>query len=731
MDAVSARDYHALLGVLRSSRSVMRTLDSAEVNRDTMAALQELKPDLRSEMAAVWRGQAKTVDTAKLQALAVATKDKAPDLAHPLHAWFVACRAEVTNVAPAWEATASRLAQELRERSDFNRTHFTVLADFRDGLPPGWSTDGMGLRDGANRDGDFVVAPEGNQALKALLPAGLFTFALSDRLNGALRSPTLHRTRARISFEVVGGRFSLARLVFNNCQLNYNHQHSIHHDDWSWITIDFPEKTDALHPYAELLTFWDNPKFPDPLGTLGKDTENQRAPYAEHSLNPRTWWGLRRVVLHDNAEAPKAELGHLERLFTGAAPTSAEEAAQRYADIAGKAVEAFAGNRATDDDTRWLNWFLREGLLSNTPDASPRLAELMTRYRELESRLTPPTTMPVMADEGDPFDQPLLPRGDHTVPGIEVARGYVRALTPDGFTLSPHGSGRRELAELIASADNPLTARVVVNRVWQWVFGRGLVATPDDFGHLGETPSHPELLDYLAARFVADGWSVKRLVRSLVLSRAFLSAAVPTDEARQRDPENRLLSHWSARRAEAEVIRDSLLAVSGRLDSRLYGPSVHPFREKADPEKRLFTGPLDGEGRRSLYLKFQLMEAPHFLCAFNLPGGKVTQGRRDASNVPAQSLALLNDPLVLGLADQWAGSLVTDGRHSVPDRVDAMFLAALGRTPDPAEHQRLVSLINRLAELNDTTGSGLLTNRAVWKDAAHAMFNLKEFIFIP
>ena len=731
MDAVSTRDYHALLATLRSSRSVMRTLDSAEVNRDATAAMRELKKDIRGELAAAWRNDARGIDAAKLHALAAAAKDKAPDAGSPLHAWFVACRPDAQNVVETWTTLAAEHAKEQAARTDFNGAKFTTLADFRSGIPAGWFSDGMGLRDAAASGGDFVVAHEGEKAVKALLPAGVFTFALSDRLNGGLRSPTLTRKHAKVSFEVIGNRFSLARLVFNNCQLNYNHQHSIHHDDWSWVTIDFPEKTGAMHPYAELLTFWDNPKFPDPLGTLGKDTENQRSPYADHAKNPRTWWGVRRIVLHDGAATPKPDIAHLSRLFAGASPNSAVEAAVRYAAIADGAVGNFASGRATDDDMRWLDWLVKSGLLSNKAAATPRLAELTAKYREIENALALPTTMPGMADEGDAFAQPVLTRGDFTKPGEAVPRGYVQALTPPGFAMPASGSGRRDIAELIASADNPLTARVIVNRVWQWVFGRGLVASPDDFGHLGDQPSNPELLDHLTAQFIADGWSVKKLVRSLVQSRAFQSAAAPTAGARARDPENRLLSHWTARRAEAEVIRDSLLAVSGRLDARMFGPSVHPFRAKADPEKRLFTGPLDGDGRRSIYLKVQLMEAPHFLSAFNLPGGKVTQGRRESSNTPAQSLALLNDPLVLALADHWAGRLVADGCTSVADRADAMFRAALGRTSDESERARFSANIRSLAAARGVAEPDILANRAVWQDAAHALFNLTEFIFIP
>jgi hypothetical protein len=374
---------------------------------------------------------------------------------------------------------------------------------------------------------------------------------------------------------------------------------------------------------------------------------------------------------------------------------------------------------------------LRAGILSNRADATSRLADLIAKYREIESALSPPTMTPGMADEGPGFTQPVLLRGDYTKPGEEVGRGYAAALMPAGFTMSAQGSGRAELARLIASPDNPLTARVMVNRVWQWIFGRGLVGSPDDFGHLGERPTHPELLDCLAARFIEEGWSVKKLVRSLVMSRAFQSDSAPTAEAHERDPQNTLLSHYTARRAEAEVIRDSILAVSGRLDAKLYGPSIHPYRETADPDKRLFIGPLDGDGRRSIYLKFQLMEAPRFLSAFNLPGGKVTQGRRDASNSPAQSLALMNDPFVLAMADFWAERLIADGQTSIADRVDSLFREALDRAPGEAERANCIAAVRSLAAAYNVDEAGILASRAVWKDAAHMMFNLKEFIFIP
>jgi hypothetical protein len=194
---------------------------------------------------------------------------------------------------------------------------------------------------------------------------------------------------------------------------------------------------------------------------------------------------------------------------------------------------------------------------------------------------------------------------------------------------------------------------------------------------------------------------------------------------------NRLLQHYPARRLEAEAVRDSILAASGRLDRRLYGVSVQPFREKAYADRRLFPGPLDGDGRRSLYIKNNLMESPRFLGAFNFPGGKVAQGRRDVTNVPAQALALLNDPFVLQQADVWAGRLLRDPNGTVESRLDVMFLTALGRPPDSQERDRFRNAVDQLADLHGVPASEVSGSRAVWKDVAHAVLNLSEFLYIP
>jgi len=215
------------------------------------------------------------------------------------------------------------------------------------------------------------------------------------------------------------------------------------------------------------------------------------------------------------------------------------------------------------------------------------------------------------------------------------------------------------------------------------------------------------------------------------LTKTFQSANVPSSAAREADPNNRLLQHYPARRLEAEGIRDRILAASGRLDRTLYGWSVHSYRATENADRRLFPGPLDGNGRRSIYIRNTLMEAPHFLGVFDFPGCKVTQGRRDVTNVPAQALALLNDPFVLQQAEVWAKRLVTRKDASAAERIGHMFQAALGRPPSKEELARFEEAIRTLAELHQVPREATLSSHPLWKDVAHAMYNLKEFIYIP
>lgn len=748
IDAVSMKDYYALLGILRSSRLVAHTIDAPAVNAESITRLRALKADVRTELARRW--QAEACDLGRTLRAAQAALDRRPDAAalargldarrletckkllgaanvpldDLLHLW----RAQHGKDAAQRDHLAKTFTKEARARVEFNAKHFTPLGAFDAGRLDGWHVGGQGLRDGAARSGDFAIAGAGDAALAAVYPAGLYTHLLSERLNGTLRSPPLP-ARKFVSFHALGGKTSAVRLVSNNCQLNYVNYKALTKPTLQWLRFAIPEDRASLRTYAELMTKLDNPKFPDQLGTLGGDVGNARVPWAQAAADPRSYFGVTRVVVHDGDETPRPELSHLLPLLAGAVKGEAD-LAERYAEVAAAAVAAWARGEATDEHARWLDELLRRGLLTNRRDASPRLAKLVAEYRATEARLAVPRVVPGLADAATGHDHPILVRGDAKKLGEIVPRRYLEVLDSPQQPFHAKGSGRRELAERLASAENPLTARVMVNRLWHHLFGTGLVRTVDDFGHVGERPSHPELLDYLAARFVAEGWSVKKMLRFLVLSRAFQATSRVDAAGRAADPDNRLLHHYPARRLEAEAIRDAILAASGRLDRALYGPSVHPYRAKAVPDRRLFPGPLDGAGRRSVYIKVNLMEPPQFLGAFNIPGGKVAQGRRDVTNVPAQALALLNDPFVLQQADVWAGRLIARDDPTPAARIAHLFHVALGRPPTSAESDRYGRAVARLAELHGVAPAQVMTSRAVWKDAAHAMFNLTEFVYI-
>jgi hypothetical protein len=341
-----------------------------------------------------------------------------------------------------------------------------------------------------------------------------------------------------------------------------------------------------------------------------------------------------------------------------------------------------------------------------------------------------PWTVNGMVDLDAGFDVRLFDRGEYDQPRDPVARGYLKTLAHGDATIHAPRSGRRELAERIAGPDNPLTARVFVNRVWQWLFGTGLVATSNDFGHLGERPSHPELLDDLTARFVADGWSIKRLVREIVLTEAWRQSGETTEQGRTVDPANRLLHHFPLRRLEAEEIRDAVLFASGRLDDSLYGPTVNPHRMNEDDQKRLFSGPVDGNGRRSIYTKLTIMEPPKFLAVFNQPPPKIPTGMRDVTNTPSQSLALLNDPFVSQQAEVWARRIVGRDDTSAYTRIEEMFDAAFGRPPSDEELVRWTQAVRDLAGSQNVPESDLLSSVPIWKETAHAVFNTKEMIYV-
>ena len=236
-----------------------------------------------------------------------------------------------------------------------------------------------------------------------------------------------------------------------------------------------------------------------------------------------------------------------------------------------------------------------------------------TRKKVLVPKLTPGIL------DGEPFDQALFERGNHKKPAHLVPRRFLEAI--DETPYPKNTSGRLELATDLLRKDNPFTTRVIVNRIWHHLFGHGIVRTPDNFGRLGEKPSHPELLDYLASKFRKDGWSIKKMIKFIVTSETFRSSSIPSSKAKEIDPQNILLSHANLRRIEAEPIRDAMLLTSGRLQL-----------------DRIAVGKSEGKNspRRAVYREVKRNSLDAFLSVFDAPVPSSTKGRRDITNVPAQ-----------------------------------------------------------------------------------------------
>ncbi|HUG66687.1 MAG TPA: PSD1 and planctomycete cytochrome C domain-containing protein [Pirellulaceae bacterium] len=727
LDAVSQREYYALAGSFMSSRWVTNTIDLPTRNADVIQSLKVIKTKLRTALGTNW---AEHLAEANRESLAdsltmLARDSQSVPLEHPLHAWsrITSAAAQDSDIASAWSELSSIYANESEQRSSENKTHFKLIVDFRHGPPVGWSVDGVGLQE-IVRSGDFVVALDGDSAIASILPSGLFTNSLSPRLNGAVRTPYLNTlTPGHISFECCGGDFAAQRTVYDNAFLTEK-QVYLKQATPKWKLLSTVPAMRDRRIFIEFATKTSNPNFPPRVGLGGATTKEQEA-------DPRSWFGITRVVTHDAPLTPKDELTRFAPLFTGDAPKTLEHAADRYAAWFAHAIETWRNDVASPEDVEMLNWLLDNRVLDNTigQNEGSQIFRLVADYREAEKLLATPCTVNGLADIDEGYDYHLNIRGDYDQLGEAVPRGFVEAVTGSKQAFAASTSGRRELAEFVASPHNPLTARVFVNRVWHWIFGTGIVSTPSDFGHLGDQPSHPELLDYLASQFVADEWSMKKLIRAIVLTETFRQSGFVDQLARDIDPKNRLLHHYPLKRLEGEAIRDAMLAVSGRLDPTLFGPPIDPLRANEDAQKRLFSGPLDGDGRRSIYTKITIMEPPRLLALFNQPEPKIPTGQRDVTNTPAQSLALLNDPFVERQAEHWAEQLIEIGHRTPEDRISNMFERALGRSATDLELTRWAVMVDDLAALHKVPSETVMGNVSVWKDIAHAVFNLKEFIY--
>lgn len=389
-------------------------------------------------------------------------------------------------------------------------------------------------------------------------------------------------------------------------------------------------------------------------------------------------------VIQNNNPSELITLPHGIGMTAGVPPLSSAERTRlekQIADLRAKRAELAKNRQFASLE------FVQNGILLNTVEA---------KLKAYESDGTPKVLAMGVRDRVTAKDSELFVRGEVEKPGPTVPRGFVQVLCSAETPTLSAGSGRLELADWIASADNPLTARVFVNRVWLNLFGRGLVTTPDNFGVSGQSPSHPELLDHLAVTFMEEGWSIKKLIRQLVLSRVYRLDSEFVAASAEKDPDNVLLWRMSPRRLDAEAIRDAMLFTAGKLDLK------PPVGSAVAVGGEGYTGGIERGNQlaenkfncRSIYLPVIRGRAFESLDVFDGVDGSMVTGQREQTTVPSQSLYLLNSPYVLTLATSAAQHLIRDAEEPAA-RIDLAYQRWFGRLPTDTERNAALAFIDR------------------------------------
>ncbi|MCI0620074.1 MAG: DUF1553 domain-containing protein, partial [Acidobacteria bacterium] len=347
-----------------------------------------------------------------------------------------------------------------------------------------------------------------------------------------------------------------------------------------------------------------------------------------------------------------------------------------------------------------------------------RRQELLEQIEELARRYDADGPQPIFAGRFRPPERTFVfQRGSPMSPGDEVEPAGLKVLNGDlKLRANPSGPNRRlAFANWLASAQNPLTARVMVNRLWHHVFGNGIVSTPSDFGEVGARPSHPELLDWLAAAFVEDGWSVKKMLRQIVMTEAFRQASTPREKPLAIDADNRLLWRFSPRRVEAEVIRDSILVAAGTLDQTIGGRSyrIHDVKKRFQQWTVV-----DNHGpqtwRRMIYQERMRGIDDQMFSAFDFPDGGQILAKRTVSTTPLQALNLMNGPLVTIQSEKVARRMEKEVPGDTAGQIRRAFELILNRPPTGKELAACTELVKR---------DGL-------PSLARALFSTNESVFL-
>ena len=514
-DAISQKDYYSLFGTLYGARPTQRAIDDEtllDTNKDALAAL---KVDIRDGLAEAWLEAADTVPTRLLEDLepadaaaggaeSASAREATPEPrdGSALGAWRELAEVEDGALARAWRELGDRWELEIGARERFNREHFETAWDFSGADYAATVGHGTGRPDAPSPPGEFAIEQRGGRLLNGIYPGGAYTHLLSSKHAGVIQTPRFTVDNDFISLRVLGGDLSFAVLIIENYAVPrggiYNLRYSPKRDEMVWAQWD-TSFWKGFTAYIEFATQNDVTHFTfDREDFQAKNRPTRRD-------DGRSSIGVSQVLLHDVKQTPRdtvVPVLHLLQGTDGEAPSSRQALASLVGRRLRDAVSAWRDGRLTEREAVFLDEFVRADLLPRSLEHLVALRAPVARYRSLERDVPVARRAPGVVEEAAP-DQPLLIRGNHQTRGEVVARSFLTAIVDQPYPPEP-GLVRLRLADAITAPDNPLTGRVAVNRLWRYLFGYGLVGTVDNFGRLGDAPSHAALLDYLAGAFVDD-----------------------------------------------------------------------------------------------------------------------------------------------------------------------------------------------------------------------------------
>lgn len=486
------------------------------------------------------------------------------------------------------------------------------------------------------------------------------------------------------------------------------------------VTGSWTPETQAWQPIAMLLL--DAGKH-----TLRLDRDGPFPHVDKLALVPRAWPEGAPRTARRTLDAAAAEQGLVPSFLAGSVTWLLERTLRQQSTDVEAALADAAGP-----------FVARQGIEASYPaETTAELAKLREELTALE-KATPVVPRGMAVSDRAPQNLRIHVRGSHLNLGAEVSRAFPSVLghvLPDAAPPPLDRSGRLELANWITRADHPLTSRVIANRVWLWHFGEGLVRTPDNFGRLGEAPTHPELLDWLAGWFVEHGWSIKALHREIMTSAAYQMSAEYNADAATRDAENRLVWRFNRRRLDAEELRDAILATSGRIDLSP-GGSLLVTKNREYVAGTASVNPTSYDSRRrSIYLPVVRSALYDVFQAFDFPDPSVLMGRRDRTTVAPQALFMLNSSLVLEESRAWAERLLNDQAEdngaANATRLQSLYQTALARPASADEIARAEAFLT--ASTSQWREHGVNDSEArlrAWAGLCRTVWGSNEFVFV-